>query len=153
MKNSIFKTILFSIVPVLIVAGLGSLFVNLGMDWFNSLIKPTQWIPSFIIPIVWSVIYLISAIILFNWAQEDIPKKVWILFLINGIFNILWCLIFFSLNQTFLGLIIIVLNLILGYVLLLNIKPYKIKYFYWLSIYPVWLSVATCLNLASWILN
>ncbi len=37
---------------VVLVAALGSLFSQFGMSWYDGLIKPTQWIPSFIIPIV-----------------------------------------------------------------------------------------------------
>ncbi len=36
---------------VVLVAALGSLFTQFGMSWYDGLIKPTQWIPSFIIPI------------------------------------------------------------------------------------------------------
>jgi tryptophan-rich sensory protein len=56
--------IILVIVSILVVAVLGSIFVNLGMDWFNSLIRPSQWIPNIIIPIVWTVIYITFGIIL-----------------------------------------------------------------------------------------
>ena len=47
-KSQIISTIL-----IILVAVLGSVFVNLGMEWFNSLTTPSQWLPNFIIPIVW----------------------------------------------------------------------------------------------------
>ena len=50
------------ILAIAIVAGLGSLFVNLGMEWFSLLQTPSQFPPNFIIPIVWSVIYILFAI-------------------------------------------------------------------------------------------
>ena len=62
MKKSLKITL--SLVGVIIVAGLGSLFVNLGMDWFNALSKPTQWIPNVVIPIVWTIIYILASIVL-----------------------------------------------------------------------------------------
>ena len=154
MNKTFIKKLLTTIIPVILVALIGSLFVNLGMDWFNSLVKPSQWIPNWIIPVVWSIIYTITGIILFNWVDKDeMPKSTIILFIVNGILNILWCLLFFTLNLTFVGLIAIILNLIFGYLLLFNIKKYKPVYFYWLFIYPIWLSIATSLNLALWILN
>ncbi len=152
-KNQIKNTII-STVFILLVAVLGSVFVNLGMDWFNSLNKPTQWIPNIVIPIVWTIIYLAFAIINYLWIKKsEIPKNIIILMVINGILNVLWCLIFFTLNLTFIGNIAIILNLIAGIVLWINILKVERVYAYVLSIYPIWLSIATTLNLALWILN
>lgn len=154
MKKNLGLTILYSFVPVVIVAILGSVFVNLGMEWFGGLIKPSEWIPNFIIPIVWTVIYTLSGIVLFLWVRNGkVPVKIRVLFIVNGALNILWCLLFFTLNLAFLGLIAIVINLIMAFYLLIEIKRENNFYFYMLSIYPIWLSIATCLNLAIWILN
>lgn len=144
---------ILSVILVIKVAGLGSLFVNLGTNWFNSLIKPSQWIPNFVIPIVWTVIYLLACIYLVILIKNDkFDKKNIILFIVNGILNVLWCLIFFTLKQTFLGLIIIVINLVLGFILYSYQNKDNILAKL-LLIYPLWLSVATCLNLCLWILN
>ena len=153
MKNNFLKT--FAVVtPIVIVAVLGSLFVNIGMDWFNELIKPSQWIPNWVIPVVWTVIYVIFAVVLLNWLGKDkIPTDTIILLVLNGALNILWCLVFFTLKLTFIGNVVIILNLIASVVLWVNIFLQKKTYSYWLSLYPIWLSVATTLNLAMWILN
>lgn len=153
MKNNFLR--IFSVVaPIVLVAVLGSIFVNLGMDWFNGLAKPSQWIPNWVIPVVWTVIYTILAVILLVWSnKEEIPKSTKILLIANGILNILWCLVFFTLKLTFVGNIVIILNLIAGIALWVNIFIQKPTYSYWLAIYPIWLSIATTLNLALWILN
>ena len=153
MKNNV-KRIISVVLPIVIVAVLGSIFVNLGMDWFSGLIKPSQWIPNWIIPVVWTIIYIIFAVVLLVWSGKvEIPKATKILLIINGILNILWCLVFFTLKQTFLGNIVIILNLIAGIALWVNIFLQKKNYAYWISIYPIWLSLASTLNLALWILN
>ena len=149
LKFQILATIL-----VIIVAVLGSVFVNIGMDWFNGLTKPTQWIPNIIIPIVWSIIYLLS--IVYLWvaiANNRISKQLTIWFVINGILNVLWCLLFFAFNLTFVGLIAIVINLIAGWILFVNIIKERTVLSYLMIIYPVWLSIATTLNLCLWNLN
>ena len=151
-KKTIYQII--EIVSVLLVAGLGSLFVNLGMGWFDALKKPTQWIPNFVIPVVWSIIYLLAAIYLFIEIKNDrLGKEEMWWFVANGVLNILWCLVFFTLNQTLLGLVFIVLNLVAGWILFVKISKKQ----NWLSriliIYPIWLSIATSLNLCLWILN
>ena len=107
--------IVIMIISIAIVAGLGSLFVKLGTNWFNILTKPTEWIPNFVIPVVWTVIYLTTAVIMFFWIKKEgaLDRKFIILFVINGILNILWCLLFFTFGQMFIGLVIILLNLLL----------------------------------------
>lgn len=153
MRNNV-KRIISVVLPIVLVAVLGSIFVNLGMDWFNGLTKPSQWIPNWVIPVVWTVIYLTFAIVLLLWSnKEEIPQSTKILLVVNGILNILWCLVFFTLKQTFLGNVVIILNLILGIALWVNIFLQKKNYSYWIAIYPIWLSIATTLNLAMWILN
>ena len=152
-KNELVK-IIVTILSIVVVAVLGSIFVNLGMEWFNSLSRPSQWIPNVIIPIVWTIIYITFAIVLSIWiSKSGLPKSVVILLIINGVFNVLWCLTFFTLRLTFIGNIVIVLNLILSYALILTIKKYVPLYALITSIYPIWISIATTLNLALWILN
>lgn len=145
---------ILAVVGVIIVAVLGSIFVNLGMDWFNSLIKPMQWISNIVIPIVWTIIYITSAVIIILLIKNNqMTVKSLGLFVLNGIFNILWCLAFFALHQTFIGLIVIIINLILGWLLFNELSQLNNTYAYIIVIYPIWLSIATTLNLCLWILN
>ena len=142
------------IASILVVAVLGSVFVNLGMDWFSSLETPSKFVPSFIIPIMWTVIYSIFAIVLCNWlSKENLRKSTIILLIVNGVLNILWCLLFFTLNNTLLGIISIVLLLIFAWLLVVDIYTQKPQYALFTLLYPVWCSIATMLNLALWILN
>lgn len=147
------KIQILSIVMVVLVAVLGSIFVNLGMKWYDSVVKPTQWIPSFIIPIVWSIIYLLA--ILCIWVQISNSTNTilsTVLFVLNGVLNVLWCLVFFALHLTLAGEIVIITNLIFGWFLYEKIKGQNL-YANLLLIYPLWLSIATSLNTAIWILN
>lgn len=145
---------IIQIVSIVLVAALGSVFVNLGMEWFSALKKPTQWIPNFVIPVVWSVIYLLAGIYLFMQIKDQkLGLEEVVLFIINGVLNIVWCLVFFTLQQTFLGLIIIILNLIAGWLLYQKISQNKTVLSWLLLLYPVWLSIATSLNACMWILN
>ena len=132
MKKEKFLKALYIIIPILIVAILGSIFVNIGMSWFDGLKKPSQWIPNFVIPIVWTVIYITFLTILVLWQNSDkIPFSTIILLIINGVLNVLWCLVFFTLRLTFAGNLVIILNLIAGFYLIFNIKSYKSKIRYY----------------------
>lgn len=154
MKNKLWINILLSFGLVILVAGLGTLFVNLGFDWFAVLNKPQEWVPDFVIPIAWTIIYTISAFVIYDLISKNlISKSLTSLFAINGALNVLWCLLFFTLNLKFVGLVAIILNLIAAILLANALYKTKPKYFYWLLVYPCWLSIATTLNLAIWILN
>ena len=101
-----------------------------------------------------AVIYLTFAVILFLWIKkENLPRKVIWLLILNGVFNVLWCLVFFTLNQLFLGNVILIFNLILAVKLILEVYKTQKLYSAILLIYPAWLCVATSLNVAVWILN
>lgn len=152
LKNNL--NIIITLVAVFLVAGLGSLFVNMGLEWLEELNKPSEWIPNFVIPIVWSIIYLSFAIIFsILLKQKLVSKKLIILSIVNGILNILWCLVFFTLNQLLLGNILIILNAFFGVLLLIEMIKTNKLYVNLLWIYPFWLFVATTLNLSLWILN
>ena len=153
LKSKIISYVII-LVSISIIAGVGSLLVNLGMDWYMSLDKPIQFVPSFLIPIVWTVIYIVFAIVLcllFNDAVFN--AKTITLLTISGILNIIWCLLFFALNLTFWGLVSIVLLLISSYLVVLDLLKYNKFYVYFTIIYPIWVSIATTLNIALWILN
>ena len=153
-KKNIIWAIAIMLASIMLVGGLGAVFVQLGNDWFNGLTKPTEWIPNWVIPTVWTVIYLTFAIILFLWIKkENLPRKVVVLLILNGVFNILWCLVFFTLKQLLLGNIVLIFNLILAVKLILEIYKTKMLYSSILLIYPVWLCLASSLNMAVWILN
>ena len=153
MKSNLFN-ILIIIISVVLVAVLGTVFTGLGMTWYQSLLKPSQWVPSFVFPIVWTLIYGLSIFLLIVWQKNEVlDNKTIILFAINGFLNVLWCLVFFTLHAILLGNIVIILNLIFAFYLFnhlqKNNKPLSIL----LAIYPFWLCLATTLNTAIWILN
>ena len=152
-KNKTFQ-IVVSFVVIALVAGVGSVFVSIGMPWFDALAKPSQWIPNVVIPIVWTIVYGLFAVINFFWIKNNgMSKTTTILMFVNAFLNLLWCLVFFTFNLTFVGNIFIVLNLIAGILLWVSIYKENKLYSYILSLYPIWLSIATTLNLALWILN
>ncbi len=152
-KNNFWKYGII-IISVLLVAGLGTIFVNLGLDWFKGLNKPSFFVPSWVFGVVWTIIYGAFAVIVSLWARkENLKKSTLDLLIINGALNVVWCLLFFTLNNPILGLVTIIVNLIFSYLLIFNIYENKPIYSYILSIYPLWISIATALNLALWILN
>ena len=153
MKNKILP-IAITLIVILITSVLGSIFVYIGMPWYKALNIPSYWVPSILIPIVWTTIYLLFAIILSIMIENNlITFKTTILLILNALLNIVWCLTFFTLQNTLLGMVIIIANLILGIILIKHIFSINKIYGSILALYPYWLCIATCLNLAIWILN
>ena len=148
------KNIIITFVSIVGVAVLGTIFAQLGMGWFDNLQKPTEWIPSWIIPVVWTVIYLLFAYVLIKWQNKTpLTKENIILLIINGVLNVLWCLVFFTLNQLLLGNVIIIVNALFALRLYFEICKEDALNGLIISLYPIWLCVATTLNIAVWILN
>ena len=146
--------ILIICVSILIIAILGGIFVNIGMDWYNNLFVPKQWIPNFVISIVWTIVYILFAIVLSLLSKGNLLSiKSIYLCTINGALNVLWCLVFFILNQLLLGNIIMILNAFFGVMLLISLNKTNKFYVNILWIYVLWLFIATSFNLALWILN
>lgn len=142
------------ILSVILVALIGTIFTNMGMEWFKTLNKPSQWLIDAVIPIVWTIIYSLFIIYLIYLVKEEkLNKKMFILLVINGFLNVLWCLVYFALNSLLGGQILIVLNLIASILLIKEIFKNNRVWGYVIMIYPIWLSIATCLNLAVWIMN
>lgn len=145
---------IISTVSVIAVAALGAMFTQFGMEWYDTLKKPSQWIPSFIIPIMWSVIYLSFIVVLYLWQKKKpLTTENIVLLGINGFLNVLWCLVFFTCKSLIVGNVVIVVNALFAIRLLFEICKESSIYGLWLSVYPIWLCVATTLNIAVWVLN
>lgn len=154
MKSEKIINYVLPVASVLLVALLGWVFVDIGMDWFNGLQKPSEWIPNALIPIVWTFIYSVFIFYTIHLVKKEKENKkvIWLL-VINGVLNVLWCLVYFTLGSLIGGVVLIILNLIASVWLLREICKTSELYSYILTVYPIWLSFATCLNLATWILN
>ena len=85
----------------IVVAVLGSLLTDAGMQWYNTeLIKPELTPPAIAFPIAWTTIFTlttISALIFWNKSDKKAPLTTWIalLFLLNAVLNVLWTFLFF----------------------------------------------------------
>lgn len=148
------KCILVAI-GVTLTAVLGSIFSAMGMEWYGTLTRPTDWPPNYIFPIVWSIVYLLAFVTLCGVyrAENNDTRTITVLAIVNGLLNVLWCLVFFTFEQLFVGVVVIVINLVVAIWLVLQLKSKGNLWFYLMLVYPLWVSVATTLNIAMWILN
>ena len=158
MKNkNIFKFVISILAPQL-AGGIGSIFTSNSISgWYTKLIRPELAPPNWVFGPVWTTLFLLMGISAFLvWKNGVDKKEVKValgVFLIQLILNTTWSILFFGLQNPALAFAeIIVLWLFIG----LNIlKFYKIsKLAGWLLVpYLLWVSFASYLNYAFWMLN
>lgn len=152
-----YTKILFSIWLPLLVWFISSYFtLNSIEKWYLALNKPFFNPPNWIFGPVWTILYImiwISFYIVWNkwfWVNKN---KVKIVYFIQLFLNFLWSFSFFYLENPILWLInIIILWLIIIYNIYLFYKIDK-KAGFLLIPYLLWVSFATMLNLAIYLLN
>lgn len=147
------KSALIAFISVFLVAMLGGLFVKPNSVWFNSLIKPEFYPPNWLFGVMWTILYFLIAVGLFLVLQNKPSKKLIALYAVNGFLNIVWNLVFFTLESAFLGVIVLVLLIVFAYFLLKELYVTNKTSFYLTLPYFIWLFFAFLLNYSIYLLN
>jgi len=146
-----------SILIPLVIGFLGSFFTSSSVNnWYATINKPTFNPPNWIFGPVWTVLFFLIGISFYLvWKKGFGKNKIKIIgiYALQLLLNFIWSLLFFGLQSPALALIEII---ILWFVILANIiifyKSTKIAG-YILIPYLLWVSFATVLNFAIFILN
>jgi tryptophan-rich sensory protein len=136
---------------------IGSLatFPNIA-GWYLALNKPFFTPPNWAFGPVWLTLYLLMGIAFFMVWNKGLNKKTRPALQIFGIqlaLNTLWSIVFFGFQSIFAGLVVIVLLWLA--ILWTMARFWKIsRPAGWLLVpYIVWVTIATALNAAVWLLN
>jgi len=125
-------------------------------EWYVNLIKPSFTPPNWVFGPVWTVLYILiacSVIIYLKTPAKHLPAITISLLILHLITNFIWTPLFFGLNSLLFSLIDI---------LLLDLTLIGLIYLFWktsvlaavlLLPYLCWVSLATYLNIAFFILN
>lgn len=155
-KTQIAKLLVSLLLPLAVGAISGMYTSQAVPEWFATLDRPSFSPPNWLFGPVWTTLYTLMGISLFLiWKQNSSSERnlAIIIFLLQLTLNFLWSFIFFYLNRIGLALIEIVLlwiNIALMIVLFNKIKPIAA----YLNIpYLLWVSFATALNTAYYLLN
>ncbi|MBD3329887.1 tryptophan-rich sensory protein [Candidatus Dojkabacteria bacterium] len=128
--------------------------------WYASLNKPSFTPPNWLFGPAWLTLYTLMGIsISLIWKNRNNPSKseeaksATTLFFIHLFLNAIWTPVFFGAKLVFPAFIIIVA--IAVFIIVLMIKFWKINKIasYLLIPYLLWVSFASALNFAVWILN
>ena len=151
------KTLIICIAIPLIVGGISG-FITMGaMDDFEGFKQPPLSPPSWLFPVVWSILYIMMGIgsylvVTSGGPQQHINTAITV-YAVQLIFNFFWSLFFFNLNLfyfSFAWLIALWLLIIATLLLFSRLSPAA---GYLIIPYLLWVSFAAYLNLGVAMLN
>lgn len=156
-KGNIIKLVISLALP-LALGFIGSLFTSNSINdgWYASLNQPSFNPPNSIFGPVWTILYILMGISLYMvWKEVPGKKKENALgiFALQLLLNFLWSLFFFYFKDIEIALLDIIalwISIVVMVWLFYRVKPLA----GWLNIpYLLWVSFATALNIAYYVLN
>jgi tryptophan-rich sensory protein len=134
------------------------MFTDQGVtDWYPEIIKPSYTPPGSFIGVVWTIIFILSAISLILFINRGKGSKIFWpvigLFALNGIVNVAWSYIFFT--KHLIGLAVIDSLLILMTAGMIMVIAWRVSKMSSLLLIPyvLWVSFATYLTYDIYTLN
>ena len=120
--------------------------------WFQQLLKPSLYPPSWAFPVVWTLLYILMGVAVGQIYRSG-SRILLRWFSIQFFFNLLWTPLFFYAQRIDLALIdMTALSISLLYCLYLA-KQQRQSVYYLLLPYFLWLCFAFYLNASLWLLN
>lgn len=146
------QKLLYILTP-LIGGSIVGLIINKSID-YNYLVNPPLSPPSYLFPIVWSILYLLIGISYYIYRKNNNDDPLTIkLYYIQLILNYLWSIIFFTLKLRTLAVIwIIVLAINIIYLMIIFYKEERTSFYLFIP-YILWVLFATYLNIGIVVLN
>ncbi len=154
--NRIIRLIICIAIP-LIVGGISGFFTVQGVkDWYLTLAKPNFTPPNYLFGPVWTFLYAFMGVAFFRIIEKgkSVQKiKAIRIYLWQLFFNFCWSFLFFSQHQIGLALIDILILWVLILIMIIRFKKLDAFAGYSQIPYLLWVSFATALTAAIYILN
>ena len=102
LNKSKIKPYAVSILLTLAVGGLSGFLTSMGMDSFDALTKPPLTPPSFLFPIVWTVLFIlmgVGAARIFMTEPTAARNRALIVYVVQLAVNFFWSIIFCNFQQ------------------------------------------------------
>ncbi len=153
-----FKPYVVSIIIALGVGGLSAFVTRNSMDIYNDIIMPPLSPPSWLFPVVWSILYVlmgISAAKVYTAEDKDKDKRMAALKVYGASLcvNFLWSIVFFNMRLFLTAFAVLLLLLFLVLKTISLYKPISVIASRLQIPYALWIAFAGYLNIAIWILN
>ena len=121
--------------------------------WYSTLVKPSFNPPDWVFGPVWTILYILMAIAIWNvWIKSKNINLVYLYF-IHLFFNTTWSVVFFGFNQIELALINLIVLILFIVILFRKYKVVSKLSAYLMIPYFLWCCFAFLLNLNLMILN
>ena len=134
---------------------LGSLvgFIISGSINYNELVKPPLAPPSWLFPIMWTIIYLLMGISYYLLKQDNDNEVLSRIYYVQLGVNLLWSIIFFVFEARLLACIwIVLLDILVGLMIYWFYNTKKISG-YLNILYMLWILFATYFTIGIYVLN
>ena len=154
LKNKILSFILFALITysASIIGSIAT--IEFKEPWYSLLSKPTFNPPSWIFAPVWTTLYLMMTIAVWNfWHSKNRDMNTVYIYFIHLIFNTTWSIVFFVFHKLILALIVLFILISLITVLLFRFKRVNMVSFYMMTPYLLWCCFALILNFNLILLN
>lgn len=148
-----FKPYVISVAIALAVGGLSALFTKDSMDIYSTLNQPALAPPSWVFPVVWTILFTLMGISSARVYLKDRTNKGLLVYGIQLVVNFLWSIIFFNLRAFLFSFLWLILLWILIIVMILEFKKTDKIAAYLQIPYLLWVTFAGYLNLMIYILN
>lgn len=150
--------LIFSIIICQLAGVIGSFFtVSNITSWYIDLNKPLLNPPNWVFGPVWITLYFLMGIALFlvwnKGLQSRFNRNAIILFMVQLLLNSLWSIVFFGLHQLLFSIFVIILLWLLIFINIVQFGRISKTAAYLLVPYILWVSFASYLNIAIYILN
>ena len=121
--------------------------------WYSTLVKPSFNPPDWVFGPVWTILYILMAIAIWNvWIKSKNINLVYLYF-IHLFFNTTWSVVFFGFNQIELALINLIVLILFIVILFRKYKVISKLSAYLMIPYFLWCCFAFLLNLNLMLLN
>jgi len=141
----------------LIIGGVSGFFTVQGVkDWYLTLMKPNFTPPNYLFGPVWTFLYAFMGVAFFRILEKgkSVQKiKAIRIYLWQLFFNFCWSFLFFSQHQIGLALIDILILWVLILIMIIRFKKLDAFAGYSQIPYLLWVSFATALTAAIYLLN
>ncbi len=136
----------------------GRMFTSQGVaDWYPEILKPSFTPPGSVIGIVWTVIYILCAISLIMFVNRGRGRPLFwpivALYVFNGVVNAAWSYIFFTRHLIGPAVIDAVLIALTAGLMMVLVWPWSRAASLLLLPYVLWVSFASYLTYAIYLLN
>lgn len=145
------RKLFYLFLPVVLGSIVG--FIISGNIDYTELLKPPLAPPSWLFPVMWTIIYLLMGISYYLLKQDSDNECLDKLYYVQLGVNLLWSIIFFVMKARFLACIwIILLDILVGLMIYWFYSTRKVSGILNV-IYMIWILFATYLTIGIYVLN